>query len=81
MATARPLAVTSAPMQDLAYTQPAVDERDQDALSLTLMLADEDAGCGDYRQAVHALDAAKALAGGVLPEAYEAKQRAWLARA
>ena len=34
---------------------------------------------GDYAQALHALDAAAALAGGVLPAAAAAKREAWLA--
>ena len=59
----------------------AEDRGDDDPLALALALADEDARCGDYRQALHALDAARALTGGVLPEAYAAKQRDWLARA
>jgi hypothetical protein len=40
------------------------------ALDLALLLADEDAAAGDLPQALHALDAAAALAGGVLPAAY-----------
>ena len=44
------------------------DRGDDDPLALALALADEDARCGDYRQAIHALDAARALTGGVLPE-------------
>ena len=50
-----------------------------DALELALLLADEDARAGDYAQALHALDAAAALAGGVLPAAAAAKREAWLA--
>ena len=81
MATARPAAVTVAPMQDLGMTATAADEGDQDALELALLLADEDARFGDYRQALHALDAARAISGGVLPADYAAKQRDWLSRA
>ena len=80
-ATARPLALRASPMQDRGHVAGAPEEGDGDALALTLLMADEDARCGDYRQALHALDAARALAGGVLPHAYAAKEREWLARA
>jgi len=79
MATARPVALTSSPLQDVGYTRNA-DAGDEQALALALLLADEDARCGDLRQALHALDAARALTGGVLPDPYVAKQRDWLAR-
>ena len=80
MATARPVALTSSPMQDLGFAR--VEEGgDDDALALALLLADEDASLGDYAQALHALDAAGALTGGVLPAEYAVKQREWLARA
>ena len=49
------------------------------ALDLALLLADEDAAVGDYAQALHALDAAAALAGGVLPAAYAERRERWLA--
>jgi hypothetical protein len=80
MATAQPVALTSAPLQDLGHAPSAPGEGDEDALALALLLADEDARCGDYRQALHALGAARALTGGVLPEAYAAKQRDWISR-
>ena len=80
MATARPVALTSSPLQDLGSVGAAAGG-EEDALALALLLADEDARCGDYRQALHALDAARALTGGVLPDPYAAKQRDWLARA
>ena len=80
LATARPAALLTSPMSDLGPGH-AEDRGDDDPLALALALADEDARCGDYRQALHALDAARALTGGVLPEAYAAKQRDWLARA
>ena len=41
------------------------------------LVAEEDARLGDYRQAVHALDAAAALSGGVLPSDYAARREAW----
>ena len=53
-------------------------ERDA-ALDLALLLADEDAAAGDLPQALHALDAAAALAGGVLPAAYAERRERWLA--
>jgi hypothetical protein len=34
---------------------------------------------GDYTQALHALDAAAALSGGVLPAEWATKRDAWLA--
>ena len=80
LATARPAALLSSPMSDFGPSR-AVDRGDDDPLALALALADEDARCGDYRQALHALDAARTLTGGVLPEAYAAKQRDWSSRA
>ena len=43
------------------------------------MLADEDARAGDLAQALHALDAAAALGGGVLPADAAEKRAAWRA--
>jgi len=80
LATARPPMLLTSPMTDLG-TPATGESSEEDALGLALALADEDARCGDYRQALHALDAARALTGGVLPEDYAAKQRDWLARA
>jgi sulfide:quinone oxidoreductase len=80
LATARPIPLLASPMRDLADA-PAREEDNREALALALALADEDASCGDYRQALHALDAARGLTGGVLPDAYAAKERDWLARA
>ena len=84
LATARPPALLASPMTDVGLPPapaPAGESEQEDAFALALALADEDARCGDYRQALHALDAARALTGGVLPEDYAAKQRDWLARA
>jgi sulfide:quinone oxidoreductase len=82
LATARPMALLSSPMRDLADVPAAGEEHESDeAQALALALADEDARCGDYRQALHALDAARALTGGVLPDAYADKERDWLSRA
>ena len=80
LATARPPSLLTSPMTDLGPAR-GEDRGDDDPLALALTLADEDARCGDYRQALHALDAARTLTGGVLPEEYAAKQRDWLARA
>lgn len=81
LATARPAALLSSPMSDLADAPAtAEDEGTDEALALVLAIADEDASHGDYRQALHALDAARGLCGGVLPDAYADKERDWLAR-
>ena len=80
LATARPVALGREPLVDrtpAAASGAAPDAAD--ALALTLLLADEDARAGDYAQALHALDGAAALAGGVLPAAAAAKREAWLA--
>ena len=61
--------------------RPTADAAERDAaLELALLLADEDAAAGDLHQALHALDAAAALAGGVLPAAYAERRERWLAR-
>jgi hypothetical protein len=54
------------------------DEELQEAIDLSLVMADADAACGDYASAIDALAAAEALA-GVLPPEVEAKRRAWSA--
>jgi sulfide:quinone oxidoreductase len=76
LATARPPVLAAAPMQDLAGG-PATANGD-DALQLALLLAEGDAALGDYTQALHALDAAAALGGGVLPAGWERRRRKWL---
>jgi sulfide:quinone oxidoreductase len=48
-----------------------------DAVALALMLAEGDAAAGDYRLALDALEAAAAVRGGVLPEAYVELRRHW----
>jgi sulfide:quinone oxidoreductase len=81
LATARPVTLLSEPMRDLTDAPaPKPGDRDE-ALALALALADEDASCGDYREALHALDAARTLTGGVLPDAYADKERDWRSRA
>ena len=81
LATARPVALGREPLVDRTpAAAPGAGGGDAtDALELTLLLADEDARAGDYAQALHALDGAAALAGGVLPAAAAAKREAWLA--
>jgi sulfide:quinone oxidoreductase len=81
LATARPISLLSEPMSDLADAPPAAPDDGDDALAVALALADEDARCGDYRQALHALDAARAVTGGVLPDTYADKERDWRSRA
>jgi sulfide:quinone oxidoreductase len=80
LSTARPVALGDEPLLDRV---PGAASRDPDergaALDLALLLADEDAAAGDLPQALHALDAAAALAGGVLPAAYADRRRRWLA--
>ena len=58
-----------------AEASPAADH--DDAYRLALLLAEEDAKVGDYRQALHALDAAAALAGGVLPDEWVESRARW----
>jgi sulfide:quinone oxidoreductase len=80
LATARPRALGREPLVDRAATAqhaPAPDA--DDALQLALLLADEDARIGDLSQALHALDAAAALGGGVLPADAAEKRAAWRA--
>jgi sulfide:quinone oxidoreductase len=77
LATARPPVLASSPLQDLP-ARPMSDDLG-DALELALLLAEQDAAMGDYAQAVHALDAAAALTGGVLPAAWAQRREAWLA--
>ncbi len=77
LATARPPVLASSPLEDLP-ARPPRDDAD-DALELALLLAEQDAAVGDYTQAVHALDAAAALTGGVLPDAWAERREAWMA--
>jgi sulfide:quinone oxidoreductase len=81
LATTRPSWVTFAPLVDRSRrgsaTEPA--EGREDALTLTLLIADQDAAIGDFAEALHALDAAAALAGGILPGEYVGRREKWLA--
>jgi sulfide:quinone oxidoreductase len=77
LSTARPPMLAVAPLQDLGERPPSEDFGE--ALELALLMAEQDAAAGDFRQAVHALDAAAALTGGVLPAPWAARREAWLA--
>ena len=77
LATARPPVLAASPLEDLP-ARPPRDDAD-DALQLALPLAEQDAAVGDYAQAVHALDAAAALTGGVLPSDWAERRESWLA--
>ena len=79
LATARPVALGREPLVDRTPAASGAAPGGADALALTLLLADEDARAGDYAQALHALDGAAALAGGVLPSAAAAKRETWRA--
>jgi sulfide:quinone oxidoreductase len=79
LATARPPLLSSALLQDLP-AGPVTDDHD-DARELALLLADEDAAMGDYVQALHALDAAAVLTGGIPPAEWAQRREAWLVAA
>jgi sulfide:quinone oxidoreductase len=79
LSTARPLALGSEPLVDrIARPAGAGADEHEAALNLVLLLADEDAAAGDFAQALHALEAATALAGGVLPSPYGERRERWL---
>ena len=81
LSTARPVALGSEPLVDRVPGRVAADEAEHEAaLDLALLLAEEDEAAGDIRQALHALDAAAALGGGVLPTAYAKRRERWLAQ-
>ena len=76
--TARPVDLGSEPLRDRTSAPGASAAGDRDeAYRLALLLAEQDAEAGDYRQALHALDAAAALAGGVLPDDGVASRERW----
>jgi sulfide:quinone oxidoreductase len=78
LATARPVALGTEPLRDRAPAAGASPAANRDeAYQLALLLAEEDAKVGDYHQALHALDAAAALAGGVLPDEWVASRKRW----
>jgi sulfide:quinone oxidoreductase len=70
LATARPPSLAAAPLQDDRPLAAA------EAQELALLLADEEAGMGDFGQALRALDAAAAL-GGELPDAWAERREVW----
>ena len=80
LASARPHPLTCEPLADrVAAPGPPLPEAEyQDALELTLILANSNARWGDYRAALNALDAAEALQ-GALPAEYETKRQQWRA--
>ncbi|HYI19144.1 MAG TPA: FAD-dependent oxidoreductase [Solirubrobacteraceae bacterium] len=81
LSTARPRALGREPLVDRAATASgAAAGGTGDAFELALLLADADAAAGDFRQAVHALDAAAALSGGVLPAEAARRRDAWRPR-
>ena len=80
LATARPVALGDEPLFDRSASAGGADAREHEAaLELALLIADEDAAAGDLAQALHALDAAAALGGGVLAAAYSERRERWLA--
>jgi sulfide:quinone oxidoreductase len=78
LATARPPLLATAQLQDFEVPGGVEDDR-QDARELALLLADEEAAMGDFAQAVHALDAAAALTGGVVPSEWAERRDRWMA--
>jgi sulfide:quinone oxidoreductase len=81
LSTARPVSLGDEPLIDRVPASSTADLAERDAaLELALMVADEDADAGDFPLALHALDAAAALAGGVLPAPYAERRERWLAR-
>src|SRR5205085_8760182 len=80
LATARPQLQPNEVLADRAPVPgpPVPDSEYQDALELSLLLADCDARWGDYRSALNSLDSAEALQGALPPE-YEAKRKEWRA--
>ena len=78
LGTARPVDPRSEPLRDRAAAAGASPATDRDeAYQLAILLAEQDAEVGDFRQALHALDAAAALAGGVLPDELVESRARW----
>ena len=81
LSTARPVPLSSEPLVDRTPGATSVDEQEHEAaLELALLLAEEDEAAGDLPLALHALDAAAALGGGVLPAAFAERRERWLAQ-
>ena len=78
LGTARPVDPGSEVLHDRAAWPRAIATADRvEAYQLAFLLAEQDAELGDYHQALHALDAATALAGGVLPDAWVERRDRW----
>jgi sulfide:quinone oxidoreductase len=77
LATARPAALGDDLLVDRVAGAPADVAEHEAALELALLVADEDAAAGDLTQALHALDAAATLSGGVLPADYAERRARW----
>jgi sulfide:quinone oxidoreductase len=77
LATARPVGLSAEPLHDRTPAAGASTPDRDEAFQLALLLAEEDAKVGDFHQALHALDAAAALAGGVLPEQWAERRSRW----
>jgi sulfide:quinone oxidoreductase len=77
LATARPADVGAEPLRDRTSAAASTASDRDEAYRLALLLAEEDAKVGDFRQALHALDAAAALAGGVLPDKWIESRSRW----
>jgi hypothetical protein len=73
------VALGEEPLSDRHAGAASAGPEHEAALELALLLADEDAAAGDLTQALHALDAAAALSGGVLPAAYAERRERWRA--
>jgi sulfide:quinone oxidoreductase len=77
LSTARPASLSDEPLLDRVPGEPASAADHEAALELALLVADEDAAAGDLTQALHALDAAAILGGGVLPATYAERRARW----
>jgi sulfide:quinone oxidoreductase len=77
LSTARPASLADEPLRDRVAGVPAPAGEHDAALELALLVADEDAAAGDLTQALHALDAAATLSGGVLPATYAERRARW----
>ena len=79
LSTARPVALADETLTDRTpgAFRAADSAEHEAALDLALLMADEDAAAGDFAHALHSLDAAAALSGGVLPAAYADRRERW----
>jgi sulfide:quinone oxidoreductase len=82
LASARPRDLGGEPLRDRTARGPGTGPADADAaFAMAVLVAEEDARLGDFTQAVHALDAAAALRGGVLPGELRVTRADWAHRA